>query len=178
MEIRSKQQGTANYWPDLEAKNFFRALDNIASNRALGKCRKDVSLKHKPRVMYRSIRSFNIPPPGIPRALDTFNLPSRGGGNLIIRVFQRVGNLIPMHRRWGIWTVSSISCDMSLCFEQGWQTRFGTIAKRKIVVLRPVGREAKVYTSFVLCLKVFKFFFMIHAYMNIWIYFKLCYNKM
>lgn len=170
MEISSKQQGTANYWPDLEAKNFFRALDNIASNRALRKCRKDVSLKHKPRVMYRSIRSFNIPPPGIPR--------SRGRGNFIIRVFQRVGNLIPMHRRWGIWAVASISCDMSLCFEGGWQTRFGTISKRKIVVLRPVSREAKVYTSFVLCLKVFKFFFMIHACMNIWIYFKLCYNNM
>ena len=34
-------------------------------------------------------------PPGIPQAHLT-PLPSRGGGNLIIRVFQGVGNLIPM----------------------------------------------------------------------------------
>ena len=29
------------------------------------------------RVMYRSNRSFNMPPPGIPRALDTFAVPGR-----------------------------------------------------------------------------------------------------
>ena len=34
------------------------------------------------------------PPPAYPGHLTT--LPSRGGGNLIIRVFQGVGNLIPM----------------------------------------------------------------------------------
>ena len=29
-------------------------------------------------VMYRSIRSFNMPPPpGIPRAFDTFDVPGR-----------------------------------------------------------------------------------------------------
>ena len=44
--------------------------------------------------MYRSNRSFSMPPPGIPQAFDTFAV--RGGGNLIIRVFQGVGNLIPM----------------------------------------------------------------------------------
>ena len=45
--------------------------------------------------MYRSNRSFNMPPP--PRAYPGHltPLPSRGGGNLIIRVFQGVGNLIP-----------------------------------------------------------------------------------
>ena len=46
-------------------------------------------------VMYRSNRSFNMPPPrAYPGHLTL--LPSRGGGNLIIRVFQGVGNLIPM----------------------------------------------------------------------------------
>ena len=46
-------------------------------------------------VMYRSNRSFNMPPPrAYPGHLTP--LPSRGGGNLIIRVFQGVGNLIPM----------------------------------------------------------------------------------
>ena len=39
--------------------------------------------------MYRSNRSFNIPPP--PPAGHT-------DGNLIIRVFQGVGNLIPMSK--------------------------------------------------------------------------------
>ena len=34
------------------------------------------------------------PPPAYPGHLTT--LPSRGGGNLIIRIFQGVGNLIPM----------------------------------------------------------------------------------
>ena len=42
-------------------------------------------------LMYRSNRSFNMPPPG-----HLTPLTSRGGGNLIIRVFQGVGNLIPM----------------------------------------------------------------------------------
>ena len=47
------------------------------------------------RVMYRSNRSFNIPTSQTyPGHLTPF---SRGGGNLIIRVFQQgVGNLIPM----------------------------------------------------------------------------------
>ena len=46
-------------------------------------------------IMYRSNRSFNMPPPpAYPGHLTL--LPSRGGGNLIIRVFQGVGNLIPI----------------------------------------------------------------------------------
>ena len=50
---------------------------------------------HISSVMYRSNRSFNMPPP---RAYPGYltPLPSRGGGNLIITVFQGVGNLIPM----------------------------------------------------------------------------------
>ena len=59
------------------------------------------SLKSEPsivKLMYRSNRNFNMPPPPPPRAYPGHltPLPSRGGGNLIIRVFQGVGNLIPM----------------------------------------------------------------------------------
>ena len=43
-------------------------------------------------IMYRSNRSFNMPPQAYPGHLTP--LPSRGGGNLIIRVFQG----------WGIWS--------------------------------------------------------------------------
>ena len=47
-------------------------------------------------VMYRSIEASTSPPP--PRAYPGHltPLPYRGGGNLIIRVFRGVGNLIPM----------------------------------------------------------------------------------
>ena len=64
-------------------------------------------------IMYRWNRSFNSPPPpgAYPRHLTP--LPSRGGGNLIIGVFQGVGNLIPMRWGWGIWTAPSISCEIS-----------------------------------------------------------------
>ena len=49
------------------------------------------------RVMYRSNRSFNIPPPRSQASPGHLTPFSRGGGNLIIRVFQQgVGNLIPM----------------------------------------------------------------------------------
>ena len=64
------------------------------------------------------------PPQAYPGRLTP--LLSRGGGNLIIRVFQGVGNLIPMQRGWGIWTVVSISCEMSGRFardELSWQGR-------------------------------------------------------
>ena len=83
------------------------------------------------------------------------------------KTFQDFGFFFDVNKTVIVGTVASISCDMSLCFERRWQTRFGTISKRKIVALRPIGREAKVYTRFVLCLKVFKFFFMIHACTNI-----------
>ena len=51
---------------------------------------------------YVSVKSKlqHATPPGIPGHLTP--LPSRGGGNLIIRVFQGVGNLIPMLKGWGI----------------------------------------------------------------------------
>ena len=66
-------------------------------------------------IMYRWNRSFNFPPPPRPRAYPRHltPLPSRGGGNLIIGVFQGVGNLIPMRWGWGIWTAPSISCEIS-----------------------------------------------------------------
>ena len=47
-------------------------------------------------------------------------LPSRGGGNLIIRFFQGVGNLIPMHEGWGIWTTPSISCKIFGVASYNW----------------------------------------------------------
>ena len=52
-------------------------------------------------LMYRSNRSFNMPPPGIPRAFDTFAVPGRrefdyqslpGGGEFDPHAL-RVGNL-------------------------------------------------------------------------------------
>ena len=49
--------------------------------------------------MYWSNQSFNTPPPP-PRAYPEHLTPllSWGGGNLIIRVFQGLGNFIPMQR--------------------------------------------------------------------------------
>ena len=58
-------------------------------------------------IMYRSNRSFNMPPRAYPGHLTPLTSP--GGGNLIIRVFQGVGNLIPMLWGWEIWTAPSIS---------------------------------------------------------------------
>ena len=46
------------------------------------------------------VASTSPPPRANPGHLTS--LPSRGGGNLIIRVFQGVGNLIPMREGWGI----------------------------------------------------------------------------
>ena len=57
-----------------------------------------LSYKQYRVVMYRSIQSFNMPPPPAYLGLLT-PLPSQGGGNLIIRV----------SRGWGIWTAPSIS---------------------------------------------------------------------
>ena len=75
-------------------------IQNISSKlkTSLPLCKIPV-VKHLPvffqfQVMYRSNRSFNMPPRAYPGHLTPFT--SRGGGNLIIRVFQGVGNLIPM----------------------------------------------------------------------------------
>ena len=66
------------------------------------------------QVIYQSNRSFNIPPPPPQAYLGHLTpLPSRGGWNLIIRVFLGVGNLIPMCEGWGIWTAPLISCEIS-----------------------------------------------------------------
>ena len=51
------------------------------------------------QVMYRQIEASTSPPPPPPPWAYLGHLtplPSRGGRNLIIRVFQGVGNLIPM----------------------------------------------------------------------------------
>ena len=39
--------------------------------------RYQIRIPHDDVVMYRSNRSFNMPPPGIPRAFDTFAVPGR-----------------------------------------------------------------------------------------------------
>ena len=56
-------------------------------------------------------------------------LPFRGGGNLIIRVFQGVRNLIPICRGWEIGTVASISFEISqghfACGELSWRMQCG-----------------------------------------------------
>ena len=57
------------------------------------------------------IEASTCPPRANPGHLTP--LPSRGGGNLIIRVFQGVGNLISMRWGWGIWTAPAISCENS-----------------------------------------------------------------
>ena len=67
-----------------------------------GLCRKRFSLYiklyNREKTVYVSVKSKlpHAPPP--PRAYPGHltPLPSRGGGNLIIRVFQGVGNLIPV----------------------------------------------------------------------------------
>ena len=62
---------------------------------------------NKNNVSVKSRLQHAPPPPGIPRAFDTFAVLGRR--NLITRVFQGVGNLIPMLLGWGIWTAPSIS---------------------------------------------------------------------
>ena len=52
------------------------------------------------KIMYRSNRSFNMPPPGIPRAFDTFAVPGRR--EFDYQSLPGVGNLIPMLQGWGI----------------------------------------------------------------------------
>ena len=78
------------------------------------------------KVMYRSNRSFNIPPPprGTPRAFNIFVVSGRR--EFDYQSLPRVGNLNPMRRGWGIWTVVSISCEISGRFardELSWQGR-------------------------------------------------------
>ena len=48
-----------------------------------------VTMKTIYSIMYQSNRSFNISPPGIPRAFDVFSCP--GGGNLINLIFPGAG---------------------------------------------------------------------------------------
>ena len=46
----------------------------------------------------------STPPPPPPTPLHLIPLPSQG-----------MGNLIPMHKGWGIWTLASMSRDLSRC---------------------------------------------------------------
>ena len=63
--------------------------------------------------MYRSNRSFNIPPP--PRAYpeNLTPLPFRGGGNLIIRVFHGGGEFDPHALGVGNVNCTLDSCEIS-----------------------------------------------------------------
>ena len=58
----------------------------------------------RPKLCIGQIEApISPPPPGTPRAFDTFAVP--GGGNLIIRLGESsrgVGNSMPMRRGWGI----------------------------------------------------------------------------
>ena len=88
-------------------------------------------------VMYRSNRSFNMLPP--PRAYPGHLTPllSRGGGNLIINVFQGVGNLIPSLR------VGNLNCTLDWRGELSWGTRCQRIFVEKIVPFWPIGYEER-----------------------------------
>ena len=78
--------------------------------------------------MYWSNQSFNTPPPP-PRAYPEHLTPllSWGGGNLIIRVFQGLGNFIPIQRvgnlnrtldfMWNLWALSIARGELS------WRTQ-------------------------------------------------------
>ena len=71
-------------------------------------------------IMYRSNRSLNIPPPGIPRAFDVFSCP--GGREFDELSLPRGGHLITIttHWGWGIRSLVSISCYESCWFHEGW----------------------------------------------------------
>ena len=69
--------------------------------------------------MYRWNRSFNIstsppPPPGIPRAFDTFVVPGRR--EFDYQSLPGGGYFEPHAKGVGNWTVVSISCEISECF--------------------------------------------------------------
>ena len=97
-------------------------------------CGWEIAQAHSIKIMYPSKQSFNIPPPhswAYPGHLKP--LPSRRGGNLIIRVFQGVGNLnCPIDFTWNLWHG-----------EQSWGTRCYRIFMEKIVPLRPIGYEER-----------------------------------
>ena len=102
--------------------------------------------KLPPQLYYVSVKSkLQHPPRAYPGYLTP--LLSRGGGNLIIRAFQGVGNLIPMRRGWGIWTVVSISFEISGRFARDklwWQGRGDEVCdKRRLQTNRLAGKWGK-----------------------------------
>ena len=92
-------------------------------------------------VMYRSNRSFNMPPPGIPRAFDTFAVPGRrefgyqslpGGGEFDPHAFR--GGEFELHPRFHVKFLA-------------WRAIMGTWCYRifveKIVPLWPIGYDER-----------------------------------
>ena len=47
--------------------------------------------------------------------------PQAYTGHLTALTFTGVGNLIPMHKGWGIWSLASMSCDVSRCMYKVWK---------------------------------------------------------
>ena len=90
------------------------------------------------------------PPPPPPRAYPGHLTPllSWGGGNLIIRVFQGLGNFIPIQRvgnlnrtldfMWNLWELSIA------CGELSWRTQCWRIFVEEIVPLWPIGCKERV----------------------------------
>ena len=86
------------------------------------------------KVMYRSNRSFNIPPPPGAHPGHLTSLLSRGGGNLIIRVFQG----------WGIWTVVSIHVkSLGALHVTSYHGRDAVCDKRRLQTYRLAGKWGK-----------------------------------
>ena len=91
--------------------------------------------------MYRANRSFNtlLPPPGIPRAFDTFAVPGRrefdyqslpGGGEFDPHALG-VGNLnCTLNFMWNLWRGKLL-----------WGMLFWRIFEENIVLLWPIGYE-------------------------------------
>ena len=99
-------------------------------------------------IMYQSNRSFNIPPGAYPGHLMPF--PAWEGGHLITN-----------QRGWGSWSLTRYlvtSHADSKWVDKSWQRRRQTLmnSKEKIAYSWGIGWKPKVYTSFVLYLKVFK----------------------
>ena len=97
-DVNSKiAQATQNIW------NFIVRKSNLQDMTNFGK------------VMYQSYWSFNIllppPPPGIPRAFDTFAVPGRR--EFDYQSLPGCGEFDPHVLGWGIWTAPSISCEIS-----------------------------------------------------------------
>ena len=75
-------------------------------------------------------------------------------------VFPGAGHLITTHRGWGIWSLASISCYVTLIprpsRDKSWRRQALMHSKRKITLFVADWLKSKACTSFALYLKVFK----------------------